>query len=135
MVKKRAKAAFPKETFAYVLGHDAGTLVEVVALWWPEDVDQYATTESVQVPPRWLGDAQDYAKDLEVAVIGDVHSHCWMRGELGRWNPGAAPSEWDMEQGQLWLTGICNVVQGGKGRKTAEMRWWGPLVPVVEVKT
>lgn len=52
--KKEAREAFPKETFAYLLGRDAGTIVEIEELFIPLDADEWCTETGVEISDEWL---------------------------------------------------------------------------------
>lgn len=130
--KKAAREAFPCETFAYLLGRDAGTLVEVEELFFPMDVDEWCTENGVHISPGWLPAAKKEAAHSGLKVVGDIHSHPFKHWELGSVLPECAPSEQDLDGGQHHITGICRVREFRGGRKVASIRFWGPMFPVVE---
>src|SRR4051794_40876151 len=47
--KRQAKDAFPRETLAYLIGRDAGTVVEIESLFIPDGLDAHCTPASVVV--------------------------------------------------------------------------------------
>lgn len=133
--KKEAREAFPKETFAYLLGRDAGTLVEIEELFTPMDVDEWCTETSVDISDEWLPAARKHAREHGLAVVGDIHSHPFRYGEIGKLKPECAPSEQDIDGGMPWIAGICQVQQRRGGSLITKLRFWGPMFPVVEQLT
>ncbi len=121
--KKAAKAAFPRETFAYLIGHEAGTSVGVEELYFPEDLDTHTTEESVNVADHWLIDAKAHARDIEATVLGDIHSHPY-KHRRGHGEPDRSPSESDIDRAWSNLYGICLVRQDKNGRLRASIRFY-----------
>lgn len=130
-----AKEYFPREAFAYLLGRDAGTLVEVEELFVPEDLDKWVTEVSVELSPGWLVAAKRAAKDLGLTVVGDIHSHPFRYCELQGLKPEHTPSEVDIDCGLKQIHGICRVLEASTGKLRATTRFWGPQVPVIEELT
>jgi hypothetical protein len=130
--KTLSKDAFPKETFAYLIGHAAGDNVEIVELFVPDDVDRYATPGRIHPHPHWHDEARSYAQEHLAEVIGDIHSHPYRRSELGTLIPDRSQSEQDLDSGGSWISGICVVTEGKDKRRRARVRFWGPIVPVIE---
>ena len=130
--KKEAKSSFPKETFAYLLGRDAGTTVEIEELFTPRDVDEWCTENSVTVSDEWMPAAKKHAADHGLKVVGDIHSHPFRYGETGKMKPGCAPSEEDIDSGMRMISAICQVQQCKGGKLIASVRFWGPMFPVEE---
>lgn len=119
--KRAAKRAFPKETFAYLVGQDAGTQLVVEELYFPEGVEQHCTEESVEVQPHWLVEAQAHAREHELTVIGDIHSHPFPHG----WeHADRSPSESDIDRAWSSVYGICLVRQDKTGRLRASIRFY-----------
>ncbi len=133
--KKAAKEAFPKETFAFLLGHNAGTLVDVEDLYFPEGIAKLSTVNSVEIPDELVSEARAYAKEEALTIVGDIHSHPFQWAELKRscTKPESTPSETDLRSGWYHISAICLVCEDSKGRLTASKpRFWGPLVPTFE---
>lgn len=130
--KRLAKEVFPKEAFAYLLGRDAGNLVEIEDLWVPPDLASHTCETFVEISPTWIKPAKRAAKDLGLSVVGDIHSHPFTYSQLGnnslKWL--ASPSVGDMESGLEWITAICAVVQNKDGRFRSTVKFWGPMFPV-----
>lgn len=130
--KKQAKAAFPRETFAYLIGRDAGTVVEVESLFVPDGLDSHCTPASVAVQPHWLVDAKEYAADNAAAsVVGTIHSHPYTFAESGgcRLDRGLSEADHEALRGQ-GISGVCTVQQAKSGSLRASIRFWGPTIPV-----
>ena len=130
--KRAAKEAFPLETFAYLLGRDAGTSVEIEDIFIPNNVLECVTTTSVLIDDSWLPAARKEARDLGLTVVGDIHSHPFRYGEEGDLRLHSAPSAIDMENGLKGINGICAVVQSKSGRLRSRVTFWGPMCEVRE---
>ena len=130
--KRKAKAAFPQETFGYLLGRDAGTVVEVEELYIPLDVDEWCSVNSVTISDEWLPDAKRHAAEHGLKVVGDIHSHPYRHREVGKLKPDCSPSAVDIDGGIQTISAICQVRQCKTGRLVATVRFWGPMFPVEE---
>ncbi|MFN3323408.1 MAG: Mov34/MPN/PAD-1 family protein [Bryobacteraceae bacterium] len=124
--KREAKASFPRETFAYLVGQNCGDLVVIEDLFTPDDVRNYCTEAAVNVPNHWPAEARAFAKENEAEVVGDIHSHprsyeVW-KGQITEWTP----SEGDHAEGWCGLCGICVVSEQKDGRLRASVRFYGP---------
>jgi len=129
-----ARKAFPYETFAYLLGHALGTVYMVEDIWIPPDVAAHATKSSVTVPHSWLLEAREAAKDEDLRVIGDIHSHPRTFRQWGGMVREVTPSAGDHAQG--WpdgICGICVVTQQVNGQLTTRVKFYGPIHAVREV--
>ncbi len=124
--KREAKTAFPRETFAYLLGQDAGDQVHIEDLWFPEDVHVHSSEDMVDVQPHWEFEAGAHAREEGLEVVGDIHSHPFRRRETQGTVPGREPSEGDLERGVRRLTGICTVVESKRGLRASIRFWWVP---------
>jgi hypothetical protein len=129
--KKQARDAFPKETFAYLIGRDAGTVVEIESLFIPEGLDSHCTPASVAMQMHWPVDAREFAADDSAEVVGTIHSHPYTFEESGgcRLDRGLSESDHEALRGQ-GISGICTVQQAKSGRLSASIRFWGPTIPV-----
>ena len=127
--KQQSKRAFPKETFAYLLGRDAGTIVEVEELFVPLDVEERCSKFGVEIGADWIADARKEASAHGLRVVGDIHSHPFVRLETLK--PGCAPSECDIDHGMTQIHGICQVRKCKTGKLIANVRFWGPCIPVI----
>lgn len=128
--KRLAKEVFPLEAFAYLLGRDAGDLIEIEDLFIPNDLVDWVTPTSVSISDLWLPAAKKQAKEGGLKVVGDIHSHAYKHYELGKMKPGCVPSAIDMEEGMQTVTGICDVLEGKTGKLRSDIRFWGPMFPV-----
>lgn len=124
-----AKARFPREMFAYLLGNIAGDLITIDDIWTPEDLEKYADDTSVEPPPDWLLDAQEQAHDDGLMVVGWAHSHPYRYAE-GWTAKDHSQSENDLDCGILLPVSAVVLVQDVgkiKRRLRASVRFWGPL--------
>lgn len=119
---KRAKKDFPNEVYAYVLGHDAGTNVEIVEFYFPP---QKAETGSVQ-PLEDYAAAAEYAAEHDLQLLGDIHSHPYVAEEGETLTRAILPSIYDYPY--KGICGICGIVEK-KGRLLARVQFWGPIIP------
>ncbi len=129
--KDQAKEAFPKETIAYLCGSLEHNIIQVEELWVPDNVLKHCTKDSIWVQPQWAIEAIEYAKDNDLVIIGDCHSHpCSYKYNysVSHW-----PSEADIvSRGMAWqqITGICVVREAPSGRLSSSIKFWGPTVPL-----
>ncbi len=129
--KDECKEAFPKETLTYLCGDLEQNIITIEELWSPPDVLKYATKDSILLQPSWSVDAIDYAKENDLIVCGDAHSHpvsYKYNYSVSHW-----PSEADIvSRGLAWqqITGICVVREGPSGRLSSSVKFWGPTVPL-----
>jgi len=131
--KKRAKASFPNETFAYLLGRIEGEGEKIVVdgLYYPQNTEEFCGPNFVYVQDDWIKEAKKEAKNLGMIVLGDIHSHPYKKHAK---NTDTSPSEADwesMEYGQIMA--ICVIKQLKNGHLRARTRFWGPM-PQVKVK-
>jgi len=132
MVKRAAKAAFPKETFGLLIGTITGDTLHFDELHIPEDVLQYSGNTAVYPQLHWFDEAEEIARESEASIIGWVHSHPYSLKEV---DGDRSLSERDMDLFQLPIAGVCTVHEtkqkNGKIGLRASTRWWGPTVQVV----
>lgn len=127
-IKRQAREAFPKETIGYLLGHDAGTNVEVVDVWTPADIAKHCGTGHIYIQPAWAFDLIEYAFDEGLEILGTWHSHPWQAKDLANYSPSAEPSETDLGYGSNLIQGICLVTEGPSGRLRSRLRFYGPML-------
>lgn len=130
--KARAKTAFPKETWALMLGTIAGDHAHVDELYWPDDVDRFATNCQVSEQPHWFAEAQEQAKESDLVICGRLHSHPYERDEADFLVTDRAQSEGDLDSpgSRYLISGVCVVQELKAKRLRASMRFWGPTVSV-----
>jgi proteasome lid subunit RPN8/RPN11 len=128
--KNAAKRAFPRETFAYLIGHEAGTSVGIEELYFPDGLEKHTTEAAVNVQPHWLIDAQAHARDIEATVLGDIHSHPF-KHRRGHGEPDRSPSESDIDRAWSNLYGICLVRQDKNGRLFSSIRFYSRQPEVI----
>ena len=114
-----------------LMGQVAGWSVHVEQVWLPpeEEVNGNFKRDAVFLPPEWLVDAAEHAKDEELVVVGDFHSHPYVYGE-DRVDPVQSEYDLDCSSEKYLINGIVNVCQGKTGRLSTKVRWWGPSVKV-----
>jgi len=135
-LKRLAKSAFDRETFAFLLGTVAGDHVHVDELYSPENLLEYSTTCAVRPQPEWWEDARDQARESELHIVGWAHSHPYALHERprGQLIMDHAQSQADLDCGMpLLISAVCVVQQvkhRGKVTLRASLRYWGVTVPV-----
>lgn len=131
--KAVAKEHFPREAFAYLLGRDAGTLIEIEDLFVPEDLDKHCSDMGFEIQDSWTLAAKAAAKEQGLVIVGDIHSHPFRNGEWSRrFKPEPTPSVEDIDAGLHCVNAICLVLECKTGRLRSSVRFWGPQVPVKE---
>jgi proteasome lid subunit RPN8/RPN11 len=131
--KKKAKASFPNEAFAYLFGRIEAETIVVDDLFYPSNVDDHCHRYEVTVQDEWLTEAKKEARRTDKMIVGDIHSHP-LKYKTSRNRPDTSPSEsdWDgLVNGQIMA--ICLVSELSNGRLRARTKIWGPL-PQVKVK-
>lgn len=90
-----AKKNFPKETYGVFLGHlDEPGVVEIEEILICPREQTVKSTQWVIIPDEnWLREVEKRAKNDDLAVVGDIHSHC-STDENG-FSCETAPSEGD----------------------------------------
>ena len=137
--KAKAKANFPKEAFAYLLGHQDNETIQIDDLFYPTGVDDYCHPGYVDVQDKWIRQVRRRAKQTGVMIVGDIHSHPYAIAEIEArrpHHPDTSPSTIDWERTRFGLLmGICLLTETTNGRLRAKIKFWGPLVPVVIKET
>ncbi len=133
--RRKAREAFPKETYAYLFGRRAGGLYIVEDLWVPPDVEKHCTKSFVFIQEHWEVAAYEEAKEEGLEVIGDIHSH---PQAFKIWNGSEAenvPSIGDHREGWSGICGICLVSEKHDGKLRTKVDFYSPCLPaeVVEV--
>jgi proteasome lid subunit RPN8/RPN11 len=103
---KKAKAHYPNETFAYLIGKQVHKgLIEVHLFYYPElDVSTPGAVETIPF------DIDSYAKEKDMQVVGDIHSH-------PDWPPVMSHSDHcDHKKNENKITAILEVPQTGRTR-------------------
>ena len=124
--RRQAKAAFPCETYALLIGQNAGDLVVIEDLFVPDDVRDHCTEARVNIREYWHGEALAYALEQGAAVVGDIHSHPRRYDTWSGQVTERTPSEGDHAEGWVGLCGICVVSEQEDGRLRAGVRFYGP---------
>jgi hypothetical protein len=85
----------------------------------------------------WEACQAAFEEDPDLRVLGDLHTHPFTARDCAHLRSAGvsrrlSPSQtdWDDRLGLRWVTGICLLEQGPKGRMRAEFRYWGPLTPL-----
>lgn len=138
--RQQAREAFPKETLAYLMGHDYGNRMEVVDLWVPPADLTKATSYYIDLAEHIDWEAAEYAKSEGLQLLGDIHTHPWTHSEVDlrrriRFSSPISPSasDWDRLEGVRWLMGICLIEQMANQRLRCQFRYWGPITQIVRV--
>ena len=131
--KRAAKEAFPRETWAYLLGEDAVDLVVAEGLYFPRDVEKHCTTRNTHIQPHWDAEAADVARDEGLTVVGTIHSHPYTYRECGGSIRDGAPSEKDHLCGWSGIYGICVVAEQRSGRLISRIQFFPPA-PVIQTE-
>jgi hypothetical protein len=121
--KREAKGAFPRETYAILLGKVNCVGVRITGLYIPENQDKHATHNRVYVQDMWWVVARQLADADKCTVIGELHSHA----ETSKFEMDAAPSEGDWDRAPHidgYTHGICGVRKYPSGRMLARVRFW-----------
>src|ERR1017187_5039090 len=132
----RAKAAYPREAYAYLLGILAGDHVHIEDLYIPEGADRYATDERVNVLDHWIVEALEAAREEDLTVVGDIHSHPYPLQEADGRRLDCSQSEADIDRPRLLIAGVCVVQQikwRGKVTLRASIRYWGPTLRIQRI--
>jgi len=137
--KRAAKAVFPREFYAILLGDRGQSAFLVHELWIPTEQEEFCTAMSVDIPMRWWKEAQKYADNRAFEVLGDLHSHCFDLEDVREYD--ASPSEGDIDRsmsllkltgGEEAVFGICTINEYPR-QKRARFRFW-PLIAKVETQ-
>lgn len=133
--KKQAKASFPNETYAYLLGHHEDGKIFVDDLYSPPNIDDFCAPGIVNVQWDWITSAKRHGRRNDMIIVGDIHSHPYNKAQAKKYSADLSPSEtdWDgLAAGQIM--GICLVKQTKDGKLRAKTKFYGPM-PQVKVKT
>lgn len=130
--KHLAKECFPKEAFCYLLGTDIGDTVEIEDMFVPNDLDEWTTPVETLLSPTWLPAARKKAREHGLVVVGDLHSHPYLKHETVFCKPEPVPSKTDFECGLSQITGICAVWETKSNKLLSTIKFYGPMFPVYE---
>ena len=128
--KIEAKRAWPREAFAYLIGHNVGDLVVIEDLYIPDDVDCFNNETSVYPQLHWMAEARVQAEDDEMEIVGDIHSHPYTFAQCSGALGETIPSEGDHAEGWDGICGICVVSEQKSGGLKARARFYGPTFKV-----
>jgi proteasome lid subunit RPN8/RPN11 len=117
-----AKAAYPNEIFAFLLGNITNDAYEIQKLYFPEAVESKGKV-SIELPQA-ISEAMEEAAEDNLYLLGDIHSH-----------PGfidASPSEHDWDSNEFFkpyyikspIMGILAVFQHEKYKFKTRLRYW-----------
>ena len=116
-----AKAAYPNEIFAFLLGEKIGETYNIQKLYFPQS--KSSTKEVCFELYTAIQEAFEEAGEDNLTILGDVHSH-----------PGffdASPSEHDWDNNKIFeefyikspITGILAIF-ASKGKLRTRLRYW-----------
>jgi hypothetical protein len=143
-LKSEAERAFPKECFSALIGTRLDTGVfEISDIWIPSDLGKYSKNSCVIQPAHWVEQANEYAFDNDLEVLGSHHSHPWTIEELGDSKiknvlySCATPSrgDWYCEWSNLaGITAIVETEPATNGKKYGKLKsrtdFFGPATAV-----
>jgi len=135
--KRAAKAVFPLEKYALLIGTDVKSgprrIITVTEIHFPEGADSFCRPGVVKVQGEWIATAADHARESGTELVGDIHSHPWTYREWSAIDgvPGRQRSESDHDS-MVWdkIAGICRVYETSTGRLRASVRFWPPTAPL-----
>lgn len=128
--KSAARNAYPKETLAYLIGEKLGDLILIEDVYFPEKVDLASTNNAVYYQNWWPEEALEYARDHDLEVVGDIHTH---PRKFKKWKglcSEVTPSEGDYIDGWEGICGICIVTQLKNGSLRTKVAFYGPTAKV-----
>lgn len=139
--KKAAKAAFPREEYALLLGKcDENGEFKVEDLYFPSDRAENSGPYHVDVRDEWFKHAQERYFKQGLIVLGDIHSHCY---DSGKETPAdMMPSEVDIHslsylkdglEPYYSIMGILRLIKKKKSI-TSKLALYPPIIPY-EVST
>ena len=132
-IRQGAKAAFPKEWWALLLGTNAGDHVQVDELYIPDDQDAYTSDYVIYEQTHWFAEAEAQARESELLVVGRIHSHPFTQIEAQGCIWDRSQSEGDIDSQRHIVSGICVVQQLKNKRLRTSIRFWGPTVRITVV--
>ena len=133
--KRQAKAAYPYETYALLLGHKSKGIYLIEELYTPPDVADHCTEDYVEMQDHWMHVAMELAREEGWVVLGDSHSHPRQYKSWKGMLKENTPSKGDFECGWGGLGAICAVAEQKDGRLRASVAFYGPMPTVSVVVT
>jgi len=125
--KAIAKRAYPRETYGILSGTDASNghrCVVIQEVFCPEGVEKFCGREGVSIQDAWFVEAEHYAEESGLSVVGDIHSHPGVsHGDRSRSEDDHC-FRWDC------VEAICTVNHDKNGKLSSSVRFWGPVPPV-----
>jgi proteasome lid subunit RPN8/RPN11 len=124
------KRWFPREAYGFLLGTRRGNVVRVGAVWLPSasDAEDCFKKDRLFFKSSWVDELQEAADEDESVVVGDFHSHPYLRGEA-RMDPIQSALDLDAA-GKHAIFGVVNVEERSDGTLRTRVRWWGPSIRV-----
>jgi proteasome lid subunit RPN8/RPN11 len=137
---RRARAAYPLETYCVCLGRLVGkNAISIEELVFPDAEDVIQHEDFVIPAPAWLYAVREATKQLDIDVVGDLHSHCYEVKPNETFD--MAMSEADFGWAQhcqkiYWPTYSCTgiAVIHKKGEKLHSRTKFWPLTPEMHTK-
>jgi proteasome lid subunit RPN8/RPN11 len=130
--KAKAKASFPNEAFAYLLGYTEEDKIIIDSLFYPTGMESHCTPHHVHVQHGWRAEARREAKRTGTEIVGDIHSHPYYydsKKDSRLCDTSPSETDWDgVRDGEI--TGICVVQQIKDKRLRARVKYWGPMAQV-----
>lgn len=126
-----AKAAFPREEYAIILGSATkGGVYRPSFLYFPSDRAKFSGKEWVQPQDHWWFEARKAARDQKVSILGDIHSHPFSKDVPQEVTGIPSAPDWDSSAYLIKKTrrknpimGICCLYETGRGLDSV-IRFW-----------
>lgn len=141
-MNRAAKKAFPNEEYAILLGLPVPDGFEIKELYFPPGRLNNQNPKFVEIDPEWFKEAFSLSLDLDLWVIGDIHTHCHVKSDIFG-DPKTALSEidWDrieemknMSSGNYHLQGVVRVLKEGDKYSYRTRFWPAVNLPVTVSK-
>lgn len=135
---RRAKKIFPNEEYAILIGKKVPEGLEVHHLYFPTERLNDLSPDHVNTKVNWFETAQEMANTLNLEVLGDVHSHCYVVEEDGMAGTDPSEADWEWAQamryvsgGKYRLLGVVRILKKG-GKVSCRTRFWPAVdLPVI----
>ena len=73
--RKQAKLAYPNEFCAFLIGYNNKENVFIDKFYIPKNQEEFATPDHIDIPSDWWEEAEDFADDNMMIVVGFIHTH------------------------------------------------------------
>lgn len=129
--KAAAKAAFPREEYAILLGKATKSGVYRPSfLYFPSDRAKFSGKTWVEPQDHWWFEARKAARDQKVSILGDIHVHPYPADVPQEISGIPSAPDWDSSAYLIKKTrrkqpimGICCLYETGRGLDCT-IRFW-----------